>query len=131
MLNDPEGKWLKSHQTNRYRDWDELRYSIRTVERHAQSFRGKIQLLVNSVGIEGTAAEATPESPAKIVGKQTPTWLKDDQATRDVFQILSQEDFFDEDEQGCLPTFNSLTIENQIWNTPSDVDRVGHSLTSN
>jgi hypothetical protein len=109
---------------NRYRDWDELRYSIRTVEKYAQSFRNKIQLVVNAVADPKEAAKATVDSTAQIIGKQTPLWLKNDGHTRDVVEILSQEDFFSENQQGCLPTFNSLTIENQIFNIKSDTDRV-------
>jgi len=123
-LNDEGGKWLESHRVNRYRDWDELRYSIRSVEKYASSFRNKIQLLVNSVADPIEAKGASVDNPATIAGKQTPLWLKQDKQTRDVVQVLSQEDFFDETEQGCLPTFNSLTIENQIFNTKSDTDRV-------
>jgi hypothetical protein len=123
-LNDLEGKWFQSHRINRYRDWDELRYSIRSVEKYAQNVRNKIQILVNSVGTEGVADKASPEYPATITGKQIPTWLNKNKNTKDVVQIIPQEEFFDESEQGCLPTFNSLTIENQIFNTKSTVDRV-------
>jgi hypothetical protein len=109
---------------NRYRDWDELRYSIRSVEKYAGTFRNKIQLLVNAVADPNEAAAATVENTAVIVGKQRPLWLKNNAETNDVVQVLSQEEFFDETEQACLPTFNSLTIENQIFNTKSDTDRV-------
>jgi len=119
---------LESHRVNRYRDWDELRYSIRSVEKYASSFRNKIQLLVNSVADPVEAGHATVLNPATIVGKQRPLWLNDEQHTKDTVQILSQEDFFDTTEQGCLPTFNSLTIENQIFNTKSDTDRVSSFL---
>jgi hypothetical protein len=123
-LNDEEGKWLESHRVNRYRDWDELRYSIRSVEKYASNFRNKIQLLVNAVADPNEALKATVDNPATIVGKQRPLWLRNDKHTKDTVEILSQEDFFDPSEQGCLPTFNSLTIENQIFNTKSDTDRV-------
>jgi hypothetical protein len=123
-LNDPEGKWLQSHRMNRYRDWDELRFSIRTVEKYAQNIRNKIQILVNSVGTEGIANTASPETPAEITGRQTPLWFNNNENTSDIVQIIPHEDFFDEPAQACLPTFNSLTIENQIFNTKSTVDRV-------
>jgi len=113
---------------NRYRDWDELRYSIRSVEKYASGFRNKIQILVNAIADPMEAASATVENPAKIGGRQKPLWLNDDKYTQETVQVLSQEDFFDENEQGCLPTFNSLTIENQIFNTKSDTDRVSTSL---
>lgn len=128
-LNDNEGKWLESHRVNRYRDWDELRYSIRSVEKYAGNFRNKIQLLVNAVADPAQSLNATVDSPASIASKQAPLWLRDDPHTRDIVQVLSQEDFFDETEQGCLPTFNSLTIENQIYNTKSDTDRVSNKFS--
>ncbi|KAG0645560.1 Xylosylphosphotransferase 1 [Hyphodiscus hymeniophilus] len=123
-LNDPEGEWLESHRVNRYRDWDELRYSIRSIEKYAGNFRNKIQILVNAVADPKDVAHATVENPANIIGRQRPLWLKDDAQTKDVVQILAQEEFFDENERGCLPTFNSLTIENQIFNTKSNTDRI-------
>jgi hypothetical protein len=70
------------------------------------------------------ASNATVDNPASISRKQKPLWLNNEAHTDDIVQILSQEDFFDEEGQGCLPTFNSLTIENQIFNTKSDTDRV-------
>jgi hypothetical protein len=111
VLNDEDGKWITSHGINRYRDWDELRYSLRSIERYAPDFRNKIQIIVNSV--QGTE-----------VGKQVPTWLNDDPVTKETVQVFSQEEFFDLEKHACLPTFNSLTIENQLFNTPSDTDNV-------
>jgi hypothetical protein len=111
VLNDVEGKWIKSHGVNRYRDWDELRYSVRSIEKHAYRFRNKIQILVNSVN--GTED-----------GKQIPWWLNAEPSTQEIVQVLAQEEFFDPEKHVCLPTFNSLTIENQIFNTPSNVDQV-------
>jgi hypothetical protein len=111
VLNDVEGTWIKSHGINRYRDWDELRYSLRSIEKHAGQFRNKIQILVNS--INGTED-----------GKQIPWWLNAEPSTHEIVQVLAQEEFFDREKHVCLPTFNSLTIENQIFNTPSDTDNV-------
>ena len=111
VLNDVEGTWIKSHGTNRYRDWDELRYSLRSIEKYASQFRNKIQILVNSVN--GTED-----------GKQIPWWLNAEKVTSEIVQVLAQEEFVDQEKHVCLPTFNSLTIENQIFNTPSDVDHV-------
>lgn len=102
---------------------------MRTVEQYARSFRNKYQLLVNAIGESAEAGSTTVDNPATIVGKQRPLWLKDDAATQEVVQILSQEDFFDDHEQGCLPTFNSLTIENQLFNTKSDTDRVNRTAS--
>jgi len=129
-LNHPEGNWLQSHRMNRYRDWDELRFSIRTVEKYAQNIRNKIQILVNSVGTEGIANTALPETPAEITGRQTPLWLNNNENTTDTVQIIPHEAFFDESAQACLPTFNSLTIESQVFNTRSTIDRVSDNFCS-
>lgn len=67
-LNDAEGKWLESHRINRYRDWDELRYSIRSVEKYASKFRNKIQLLVNAIADPKDAPKATVENPQLLLG---------------------------------------------------------------
>ena len=108
VLNDLDGNWTKSHGVNRYRDWDELRYSVRSVEKHASSFLNKVQIIVNSVDDAGD--------------RQRPDWLREDPATEAVIDVLAQEDFFEAEKQHCLPTFNSLTIENQLFNTPSKSD---------
>ena len=115
-LNDPDGVWLESHSSNRYREWDELRYSVRSVEKYASKFMNQIQILVNAYKTEDDT-----------YGKQRPHWLKEDHAKA---QVLSQEEFFGREERKCLPTFDSLTIENQIFNTPSDVDRVSFLASS-
>lgn len=114
-LNDEEGLWLASHGTNRYREWDELRYSMRSVEKYAGSFTNRIQILVNSVQKPGKDGVMT-------MTKQRPSWLRDDV---EKVQIVAQEEFFGPDEKKCLPSFDSLTIENQLYNTKSETDRVG------
>lgn len=117
VLNDAKGTWLRSHGTNRYRDWDELRYSFRSVERNAGHFRNRIQVLVNSLKDE-----------RRELRRQTPSWLAGD-AEKFAIQIIAHEEFFDEQMLTCLPTFNSLTIENQIFNVPSEVDQVREVLS--
>lgn len=110
VLNDPDGRWISSHGINRYRDWDELRYAVRSVEAHASNFRNQIQIIVNSV--KNTAA-----------GKQIPTWLDTSSSeTASTVRVYSQEEFFDPEKIPCLPSFNSLTMENQLFNTPSTTD---------
>ncbi|KAI1393178.1 uncharacterized protein F4822DRAFT_435577 [Hypoxylon trugodes] len=114
-LNDREGKWISQHSINRYRDWDELRYSLRSLDVYAKGFINKIQLLVNSVGSGSYGENMRP---------QRPTWLKDDENTNEHVQVLSHESFFREQEKECLPTFNSLSIESQIFMTPSSTDQL-------
>lgn len=113
MLNDAAGKWIGSHGVNRYRDWDELRYSFRSLEKNAGTFRNNIQVLVNSIGVDDGLKRS-----------QTPNWLDPESMQYNRVQVLAQEDYFDEEKKTCLPTFNSLTMENQIFNTPSTVDEV-------
>ncbi|RVX73032.1 hypothetical protein B0A52_02158 [Exophiala mesophila] len=113
VLNDPDGKWINSHGVNRYRDWDELRYSFRSIERNAGHFLNKVKVLVNSIYEAGVP-----------VRKQSPTWLAvEDPKVLQTVQIVSQEEMFETDKAVCLPTFNSLTIENQMFNTESEVDQ--------
>jgi hypothetical protein len=107
-LNDEEGVWLASHGSNRYREWDELRYSLRSVEKYAGAFTNSVQILVNAY-----EKRSHNGSQVQRMGKQRPHWLKDD---INQVQVLSQEEFFGPEERKCLPSFDSLTIENQLYN---------------
>lgn len=78
--------------------------------KYASPFINKIQILVNSLDRSQ---------------RQRPRWLRQNNETNSLVDVLAQEDFFEEDKKVCLPTFNSLTIENQIFNTKSEVDKVG------
>jgi hypothetical protein len=115
-LNDADGVWMASHGSNRYREWDELRYSMRSVEKYAGHFANRIQILVNAF-----KNPQTDVSSPITYGKQRPHWLRSDM---EKVQVLSQEEFFGPEERKCLPSFDSLTIENQLYNTKSEVDRV-------
>jgi hypothetical protein len=95
-LNGPEGVWIASHGTNRYREWNELRYSMRSVEKYAGSFVNRIQILVNAFYESG-------QSSTRIMNKQRPSWLNKSQKV----QVLSQEEFFGPEERKCLPSFDS------------------------
>jgi hypothetical protein len=103
---------MASHGVNRYRDWDELRYSVRSIEKHATSFRNRVQIVVND--INGTTQP-----------KQIPHWLDNGRAGGQKIEIIAQSELFEAAKQQCLPTFNSLTMENQLFNLESDVDHVG------
>lgn len=114
-LNDPGGEWIRTHSSNRYRSWDELRYSFRSLDKYA-SFANKIQLVVNAI-------DKTTDPAVGRLTKQRPLWLKEDEETEGLIQTLSQEEFFGQKERGALPNFNSLSIESQLYNTPSNTDR--------
>jgi hypothetical protein len=115
-LSDEEGTWLTSHGSNRYREWNELHYSLRSVEKYAKSFANRIQILGNAFEVRSIT-----DGQVMAMREQRPHWLGDDH--RQV-QVLSQKEFFGPDEKLCLPTFDSLTIENQLYNTESDTDRI-------
>jgi hypothetical protein len=115
-LNDEDGLWLASHGSNRYREWDELRYSMRSVEKYAGNFTNRIQILVNAF-----EERTGNESVVRRLGKQRPHWLNPGNGK---VQVHSQEEFFGPEERKCLPSFDSLTIENQLYNTRSETDRV-------
>ncbi|KAI0436963.1 hypothetical protein F4803DRAFT_566431 [Xylaria telfairii] len=117
-LNDAQGIWISRHSMNRYRDWDELRYSLRSLNAYARTFINKIQLLVNSVEDSAAASDGADMLP------QRPVWLRNNDEANGVVQILDQESFFGENEKACLPTFNSLSIESQIYMTPSTTDHM-------
>jgi len=112
-LNDPQGAWLSRHGENRYRDWDELRYSVRSVETMA-AFRNKFFILSNAVRDQVT----------RKLKRMTPSWLNGSPASLEDFIIVVQQDYFEEQKTGCIPAFNSLTIENQMYNIKSDVDPI-------
>lgn len=112
-LNDPEGVWMLKHGENRYRDWDEFRYSIRSVEANAP-FRNKYFVLSNAVLDEDTGK----------LKRSTPSWLNQEPESLENFHVLVQEDYFEEEKKGCIPAFNSLTVENQMFNIESDVDPI-------
>ncbi|KAJ8128778.1 hypothetical protein O1611_g4858 [Lasiodiplodia mahajangana] len=113
-LNDAQGIWISRHSMNRYRDWDELRYSLRSLNTYARKFVNKIQLLVNSVGENAAASGGASISP------QRPSWLRDNDETNGIVQVLDQESFFGEKEKECLPTFNSLSIGNYLLALPPE-----------
>jgi len=115
-LNDDAGEWLLSHGANRYRSWDELRYSVRSIGKYASSFANKIQIVVNAV-------DERDDPDVAGYTKQRPSWLSEVAETTGLIEVLSQEDFFGAEERTALPSFNSLTIESQLHNTPSTIDR--------
>ncbi|KAI1846227.1 hypothetical protein JX265_010604 [Neoarthrinium moseri] len=118
-LNDAAGNWIAQHSINRYRDWDELKYSMRSLDTYAKGFINKIQILVNSV-----SSNSKYHPDGTDMYPQRPTWLKNDTPTNNFVQILPHESFFEEAGKQCLPTFNSLSIESQIHMTPSTTDRL-------
>ncbi|RYP07327.1 hypothetical protein DL764_002579 [Monosporascus ibericus] len=94
QLNDDAGKWISRHGTNRYRDWGELLYSLRSLDRHAAGFISKIQILINSVA-------AKPDGTGEL-RPQRSSWLHEDPETDENVLVLNQEAFFREEEQPAI-----------------------------
>ncbi|CAG8535465.1 7302_t:CDS:2, partial [Racocetra persica] len=94
-----------------YRNYDELRYSIRSVETFFKNYINKIYIIVTD--LEG--------------GKmQIPTWLntawKNPRTGMKRIEIIKHSDIFTD--ITVLPTFNSLAIESQIMNIPNLSDQI-------
>ncbi|KAG0326908.1 Xanthine phosphoribosyltransferase 1 [Dissophora globulifera] len=90
---------------NRYRDMDELRYSVRSVAEYASTMFNRIHILTTVVDPE------TQES-------QAPSWLNN--ASLDVIQLVRHDVIFKD--KTLLPSFNSLAIESQIHHIPMVTD---------
>lgn len=91
----PKSKY--STETNRFRDLDELKYSIRTVLKFAPFIR-KIFLVTNG---------------------QRPTWLKNlNPTTVPPIELITHRQIFPEPQANYLPTFNSIAIEANLHRIP-------------
>ena len=113
--------WIKTHTVNRYREWDELRYSFRSVDHYATfgNFLNNRILVVSSV------EEGRDKKGKMKYRKQVPEWLREDWVDADEgLTVVGHDEFFGEEGKGCLPTFSSQAIEGQVWRTDSDTDHV-------
>ncbi|CAG8718616.1 13148_t:CDS:2 [Gigaspora margarita] len=94
-----------------YRDYDELRYSIRSVETFFKDYINKIYIIVTDLE-NGTM--------------QLPSWLNTDwinPVTGDSrVELVKHTDIFTD--ITVLPTFNSLAIESQMMNIPNLLNQV-------
>ncbi|KAF9105081.1 Xanthine phosphoribosyltransferase 1 [Mortierella sp. AM989] len=107
MFKASSGSSRDSDQTaNRFRDMDELRYSIRSASQYANRLFSRIHILTTTVD------DNTIES-------QIPSWLDMDKA-KDVVELVPHEVIFESSSD--LPSFNSLSIESQIHHIPNITD---------
>ncbi|KAF8931966.1 hypothetical protein EDD21DRAFT_374829 [Dissophora ornata] len=98
QISDEDTKTIDAVTTKRFRDMDELRYSIRSVAAYARDMYRQVHLLTTEV------------QPGQ---GQIPDWLD---LTKDVVRPVPHTTMF---ENGAhLPTFNSLAIESQIHHIP-------------
>lgn len=92
-----------SKQANRFREWDELRYAIRSVFMNVpKSMLGKIYLVV---------PELSNQKP------MLPLWLRED-IDAGLLRIITHPELFGSQYDVCLPTFNSVSIEAVLYNLP-------------
>ncbi|KAF9945823.1 Xanthine phosphoribosyltransferase 1 [Mortierella alpina] len=92
---------------NRFRDMDELKYSVRSVAQYAAGMFEKIYILATEVEQETNEC-------------QVPSWLNMTSA-KGVIEVVQHDETFQN--TAFLPTFNSLAIESQMHHIPglSDV----------
>ncbi|GJJ76744.1 hypothetical protein EMPS_09103 [Entomortierella parvispora] len=91
---------------NRFRDMDELKYSVRSVAQYAQGMFDRIHILTTEV------------DPARDEA-QVPSWLNME-ASQGVIELVHHDQIFEKTED--LPSFNSLSIESQIHHIPGVTD---------
>lgn len=98
-------KQIDTTTKRRYRDMDELRYSLRSTIDYASQFFRRIHIVT---------AEVAPSKP------QIPSWLI--QKPGSPVQIVSHNTIFPNSSH--LPSYNSLAIESQFINIPGLTDIV-------
>ncbi|KAG0212196.1 hypothetical protein BGX28_006742, partial [Mortierella sp. GBA30] len=94
-------KTIEAVTTKRFRDMDELRYSIRSVAEYATEMYRHVHLLTTEVKGQG----------------QVPGWLESD---RNIVRLVHHGTVFENSTH--LPSFNSLAIESQIYRIPGVTD---------
>ncbi|KAF8949342.1 Xanthine phosphoribosyltransferase 1, partial [Haplosporangium bisporale] len=92
---------------NRFRDMDELKYSIRSLYENGRELGGKIHVLTTDI------------DPQSSGTGQVPSWLDLDAAKGNLTLVHHASIFED---STALPTFNSLAIESQIHHVPNLTD---------
>ncbi|KAG0270816.1 Xanthine phosphoribosyltransferase 1 [Linnemannia exigua] len=96
---------------NRFRDMNELKYSVRSVHRYfSRSIFNRIHVLTTAVEDSHGAGE---------VQVQVPSWL-DLEGSRDRVRMVAHGNIFDNSSD--LPSFNSLAIESQMHHIPDVTD---------
>lgn len=102
------GRTTQDSTENRFRDMDELKYSVRSVAQYARGMFDRIHILTTEID------PATDEA-------QVPSWLNLE-ASRGVIELVHHDRIFERAED--LPSFNSLSIESQIHHVPGVTDVV-------
>ncbi|KAG0053311.1 Xanthine phosphoribosyltransferase 1 [Gryganskiella cystojenkinii] len=98
-----DAETIESVTTRRFRDMDELRYSVRSTAQHANNMYRKIHLLTT---------ETKPDQG------QVPVWL--DQTSSNQIDTVHHSTIFAD--KSHLPSFNSLAIESNMHRIPALTD---------
>ena len=98
---------------NRFRDFDELRHSIRSVTKHIKSWIDRIIVIA--------ADYRDIEIDRRTLHGQIPTWLNQSHHEKILDMIYHDELFQD---QSALPTFNSVAIETQLAQLKNIDDKI-------
>ncbi|KAF9929336.1 hypothetical protein FBU30_001697 [Linnemannia zychae] len=101
LLENPKG--IESTTVRRYRDMDELRYSLRSTIDYASKLFRYIHIVTTEVGANRP---------------QSPDWLRKD--PNSPIRIVGHRAIFENPNH--LPTYNSLAIESQFFNIPDLTD---------
>lgn len=104
------GRYQGDQTVNRFRDMDELKYSVRSVYENGRGLGGKIHVLTTDVDPEASSGMG-----------QVPVWLDLDAAKGNLTLVHHASIFED---SSVLPTFNSLSIESQFHHVPNLTDVV-------
>ncbi|KAF9572289.1 Xanthine phosphoribosyltransferase 1 [Mortierella alpina] len=103
---------------NRFRDMDELRYSVRSVAQYAAAGLFKtIHILTTDVEEQQEDQERLTHE--RILHQQVPQWLDLDKAKGSI-KLIRHRDIYEN--LGALPSFNSLSIESQMHRVPGLAD---------
>ncbi|KAF9308830.1 Xanthine phosphoribosyltransferase 1 [Podila horticola] len=102
------GRYQGDQTVNRFRDMDELKYSVRSVYENGRGLGGKIHVLTTDVDPEASSGMG-----------QVPVWLDLDAAKGNLTLVHHASIFED---SSVLPTFNSLSIESQFHHVPNLTD---------
>ncbi|KAF9275252.1 Xanthine phosphoribosyltransferase 1 [Mortierella alpina] len=100
---------------NRFRDMDELRYSLRSVAQYAAAG------LLRTIHILTTDVEVQQEDQERPIGErilrqQAPQWMDLDKA-KGMIKLIRHREIYED--TSALPSFNSLSIESQMHRIPA------------
>jgi len=105
---------------NRFRDMDELRYSLRSVAQYADAGLFK-RIHILTTDVEKKQEDQERSTGERMLYQQTPQWLDLEKAQGAIKLVRHREMYED---LAALPSFNSLSIESQMHRIPGLADIV-------